>query len=91
MSFTIQLEEPIYHGQEEIKEVTFQTPRVKHLLEFDKEKGEMAGFVRFLAALSSLPPAVLGQMTMSDLGKAKAHFQDFLPEEKDEDKSFEAI
>lgn len=78
--YLIQLEEPLQHGEEIITEVAFQTPRVKHLLEFDKETGEYAGFLRFLSALAGLPPKVLGQMTLKDMQQAKALFADFLPE-----------
>lgn len=73
--FTIQLEEPLKSGSEEIKELHFQTPRAKHFkgVKIGQDGIDYADFLKIGAKLCNLMPSQLDDLSIGDMNKVVAY------------------
>ena len=69
LSFTIQLETPIEHGDEVLTELVLVEPDVGGLMKVDDASGEMGQTLAMIVACTDLPPSVIKQIKLRDLRK----------------------
>ncbi|MDD0852996.1 phage tail assembly protein [Halobacteriovorax sp. GB3] len=66
---TINLDEPIVHGSEQISVLSFPSMKAKHIMDMDLENIKMRAMIEIASEMCSIPPTILAELSIKDTGK----------------------
>ena len=68
---------PISQGSDEIRELEFIRPKVKHLKKLDAVSGDIAKTAKMIEVCANIPPSVVDEIDSSDLVEIGKIVQNF--------------